>query len=427
MRDDTKAERSNSQHTDQEGVLLDGRYRLLEPLGEGGMATVHRAIDVSLERYVAVKILHPTTPSQRMADAERADRFRHEAQALAQLNHAHIVTLFDHGQLPDGGNYLVMEYVPGGTLSEVLKAGQRLSAPRTLRLANQLCRALRYAHRRGLIHRDVKLANILLTQGDGEEAKLVDFGLVKMAGDEGPTKQGMILGSAHCMAPEQINGRVTDQRTDLYALGVVLFRVLTGRYPFWGGEREMLAAHLYAEVPSFAEVAPSLDCPKGLEQLVRRLMAKDPADRFDSADQVLVALSRIEAEAEQEVTFSRDRGAALVPPRSAAGSWRWVVLAVPGGVILLSAALLGGAIAVLLSERTIPRAQSASTEAPAPLPGPEPAPEPPAPAVLSPPAAPAVAPQVEPPRPSTPRITPDPRSGPGGEQPGPEGGLIEER
>ena len=256
------------------------------------MGSVYEAEQVPLGRKVAIKILHEPPNSGDSAAFER--RFFLEASTLARLNHVHTVTLHDYGQTQDGIFYLVMEYVDGVSLSRALKVEKRLTPDRCIRLMLQVARALKHAHRHGMVHRDLKPGNLLIKEEEGEEVvKVVDFGLVKLTeGDQQITVTGMILGSPHCMAPEQVEGGDVDERTDIYALGILLFRCLSGTYPFHGGTTAAtMIAHVKEPVPKMGEHVPSLTLPDGLEDIVTKCLAKDPNDRFSSMGEVIRELA----------------------------------------------------------------------------------------------------------------------------------------
>lgn len=276
---------SGEQKTVPRGTVIADRYRVDHRLAKGGMATVYVATDTTLSRKVALKVLQ----AQKGEDTGRLrERFRLEAEALARLNHRHIVAIYDYGDTEEGGHYLVMELVEGPSLFAVMKK-ERLDVMRAMRIAYQTARALRYAHKAEIVHRDVKTGNILLANEDEEEiAKLVDFGLVKLAGGQQLTAHGLILGTVHCMAPEQIRGGDIDARTDIYALGVVLFRMVTGKYPFQSKQTaEVLAAHLHAAVPTFASIDPDLRVPPDLEDVVRRCMQKNQDNRYQTCSELI--------------------------------------------------------------------------------------------------------------------------------------------
>ena len=237
---------------------------------------------IALRRRVALKILHPPPDAEETGNYPQ--RFKLEAETLATLDHPNIVTLYDYGGAEEGRFYLAMEYIEGPRYTDLLADGT-LDAERTIRLLLQVCAALRYAHKRGVIHRDLKPSNLLIrTDAEGmEQLKVVDFGLVKVAEvDQSLTREGLVLGSPHCMAPEQVRGSTEiDHRADIYAIGVLLFRSLTGTYPFHGAtSTSTMVAHLSEPIPTFAAVAPALRVHPRLEAIVRRCLAKRPADRY---------------------------------------------------------------------------------------------------------------------------------------------------
>ena len=258
-----------------------GRYQIIETIGRGGMATVFEAHDPDLDRTVAIKVL----PSFHTEDPAFVERFRREAQAVARLNHPNIIRVHDFGE-DKGFSYIVMEHVTGGTLLDRLKGP--LPFPEALDLVAPLAGALESAHRQGVVHRDIKPANVLM---DEEGAPILsDFGLARMLeGSAGLTKADSLLGTPEYMAPEQALGRPADQRSDLYALGVVIYQMLLGRTPFRGETpTETLMAHIHQPVPNPREVDPNI-APR-LELVLLRALAKSPDDRYQSPKQLLEAL-----------------------------------------------------------------------------------------------------------------------------------------
>lgn len=263
--------------------LVAGRYRIERRLARGGQASVYLAHQEPLGRMVALKVLAPPMD----IDAEERERFQQrfllEAKTLASLDHPHIVTVYDYGQTDAGDLYIAMEYVDGVRFNDLLRHG-RLDVDRALALVRQVCSALQYAHNRGVIHRDIKNSNVLVKRGPAgkELVKVVDFGIVKLRNQKVDlTQVGIILGSPHFMAPEQAQGKDVDHRVDVYAVGVLLYCALAGRYPFNGSHSTaILTAHLTRDPPTFAEVAPDLQLPPGLEELVRTCLAKKPSERF---------------------------------------------------------------------------------------------------------------------------------------------------
>ena len=275
------------------GETVDGRYTIVELLGEGGMGRVYRAEQVRLQRTVAVKVLN----REWSAVPEVGRRFEREAIALARLDHPNCVAVQDFGRLPDGSLYLVMSYLPGVLLRAAIDATPFVTA-RALHVARHLAAGLAHAHKAGIVHRDVKPENVMLVhhEGDADFAKLFDFGLVKLL-EAGPpatanlTTVGQRFGTPAYMSPEQALGRPVDARTDLYSLTVVLFEMLTGRALFSADDEEgLLVMHAAKAPPSLTEAAPGRSFPALLEELVGRGLAKKPDERHGSAEEYLAAL-----------------------------------------------------------------------------------------------------------------------------------------
>ncbi|MGQ0744715.1 MAG: protein kinase domain-containing protein [Acidimicrobiales bacterium] len=283
------------------GLVLGGRFRLVEPLARGGMAEVWKAEDAVLGRPVAVKLL----AAHLAADQRFRIRFRREAIAAARLSHPNIVATYDTG-VDDGQAYIVMELVEGQTLRQLLAGEEELSWQRAVAIGADVAGALDYAHRSGVIHRDVKPANILLRH-DGR-VKVVDFGIAKAVIASGAgggdhdgdydrpetdlTQTGTVLGTAKYISPEQADGRGLDGRCDIYALGVVLFEMLCGRAPFTAeSEMALGVAHLTAPVPIPSSLRPDLE--PALEAVVLRALAKDPDHRFPDAQAMADALRAV--------------------------------------------------------------------------------------------------------------------------------------
>jgi tRNA A-37 threonylcarbamoyl transferase component Bud32/membrane protein YdbS with pleckstrin-like domain len=263
--------------------VLGGRYRLVGPLGEGGMATVYRGRDLRLNREVAIKVLRDDLTR----DPVFLRRFRQEAQLVASLSHPHIVPVYDVGE-EDASHYIVMEYIRGRTLHELLEIGGPLPPQRAQAIGLQVLDALSYAHGQGLVHRDVKPYNILLTT-DGT-ARLADFGIAHLV-DGGMTRTAAILGSAHYLSPEQSRGEDATERSDLYACAVVLYEMLAGSPPFTGPNALAVAhQHLHATPPAFAS---ERGVPPALASLIMRGLSKDPSNRFASAQEFAQALERV--------------------------------------------------------------------------------------------------------------------------------------
>lgn len=257
-----------------------GGYRLVEELGTGGMATVYKAFQPKLERWVAVKVLDPTYISD---DSEVLARFRREAKAIALLRHPNILTVYDYGE-EEGLAFIVMEYVESGTLKDQLR-GVPFDWERAIALSIGVGRALAFAHERGIIHRDVKPANILLPSQDWP--LLADFGLVKLQQSRRAlTQAGMILGTPDYTSPEQALGDPTDHRADIYALGVVLFEMVTGRLPYLAEKAfDVLLMHINDPLPRPRDLVP--DIPSKLENIIIKALRKSPEERYPAMQDML--------------------------------------------------------------------------------------------------------------------------------------------
>jgi eukaryotic-like serine/threonine-protein kinase len=277
------------------GKVLLGRVKIVRAIARGGMGKVYYAEQITMGRPCAVKVLDP-----RMAGASREEftrRFLLEASVAAKLTHPNVVTIYDYGETDDGSCFIAMEYLEGETLSDTLKREKRLLPERAVGVARQVCRALREAHAIGVVHRDMKPGNIFLVRHDdeGDFVKVLDFGLVKdthSGGDEKEhTQVGQIMGSPRYMAPEQIEGKAVDGRTDIYALGTVLYAMLTGHPPFErANEMATMMAHISEKVAPVAQLAPDVLLPPGLEAVVMHCLEKDPDRRFKSMEEMLAAL-----------------------------------------------------------------------------------------------------------------------------------------
>lgn len=271
-----------------------GPYENLEPIGEGGMASVYRAIQPSLHRSVAIKVLPPHFAQ----DPTFVDRFEREARTIAQLDHPNILPVYDFGREGDVF-YLVMKYVRGQTLKD--RMGRLWPPAETLPLLRQIAAALDHAHEAGVIHRDIKPGNVLIDQQGN--AYLSDFGLVKTAhGSIQLTATGMVVGTPAYMSPEQAEGRPVDTRTDIYSLGVILYEMLTGRVPFQADTpMGVVIKHITEPLPPPRRFNPAL--PEGIEAVLSRALSKAPPDRFASAGEMVEALARaIEGGATPEVS-----------------------------------------------------------------------------------------------------------------------------
>ncbi|MEO0606231.1 MAG: serine/threonine-protein kinase [Myxococcota bacterium] len=292
---------------DRIGTLFAGRYRIRRRIARGSMGVVYEAEQTQLGRPVALKVLS-ASPLQ-VSSKDLGARFLREASLLSKLHHPNTVRVFDFG-VEDGRSYLVMEFVPGPTLRQIANAGP-VDPLRLVRIAWQICGSLAEAHQTGIIHRDLKPANVLIAEDKHgtDVVKVVDFGLVKeVEGAAEMTAEGLILGTPQFMAPEQIRGRALDQRVDVYAMGVLLFKCLTGEYPFpHTGPAAVLEAHLGQTPRTVAEVAPGLQLPGVLQWTIDRCLAKDRSARFLDAGQLQRSLRLCEASLvdERTTTFAQ--------------------------------------------------------------------------------------------------------------------------
>jgi len=266
------------------GRVLGGRYRLVSPIARGGMATVWVADDPVLSRQVAVKILR----ADLAADEGTRTRFRHEAIAAARLSHPNIVSTYDTGD-DDGIAYIVMELIEGPTLRHLIDEHGGLPVADVIRIGKQVADALDAAHRAGLVHRDVKPANVLVPPAG--PVKVTDFGIAKAAGADDLTRTGTVMGTARYLAPEQVNGRPTDPRTDVYALGLLIYEALCGHPPF-GGDTEIATAMARLTTSAPAVRAERPEVSQALDDVIHRCLARQPSARFGSAAAVRDALDR---------------------------------------------------------------------------------------------------------------------------------------
>ena len=263
----------------EEPKILNKRYQLLEALGKGGMAVVYRARDLMLERLVAVKVLR----EDYTRDPAFLERFRQEAKAAANLSHPNIVTVHDFG-LDNGQLFLVMEYVPGTDLKTLIKQRGRFSPEEAVPLLIQACAGIGYAHRAGLVHCDVKPQNMLVTPD--MRLKVADFGIARALSTIHPDEQSdVVWGSPQYFAPEQATGAAPAPASDVYSLGIIMYEMLTGSLPFQATTASDLSRlHVEAEPPLLSEMIP--DISPTLEQILTKVLSKEPSQRYRTADQL---------------------------------------------------------------------------------------------------------------------------------------------
>jgi serine/threonine-protein kinase len=284
------------------GEILGERYAIEELLGEGGMGRVYRAHHVRMSRRFAVKVLF----GDLAGDPKVVARFSREAEAASRLHHPSVIGVVDFGETPDGLLYLAMDFADGPTLGQVIDEGGPVPSARARLIAEQIADGLEHAHKKGLVHRDLKPDNVVIEQGEhGDQARVLDFGIaiLKDERDEQSsrlTTDGLVVGTPHYMAPEQAMNEPIDHRIDLFALGVMLYEMLAGKLPFDGGPAEVARAHITQVPPRVHRRNPAVTTDPLLEALAFRLMAKKPDDRPENAKDVAMCLRAI----------GNDRGAA---------------------------------------------------------------------------------------------------------------------
>jgi serine/threonine-protein kinase len=278
------------------GRVINDRFRITALIARGGMGKVYRAEQAPLGRVCALKVLNPNYAGDQ--DPEFHKRFFLEASIASKLTHPNTVTIFDYGRTEDDVYYMAMEYLVGHTLHRAVREAGHFPEERAAHIARQICRALREAHSLGVIHRDLKPANIFLVEhGDETDfVKILDFGLVKNVSEtktEDLTQTGLFMGSPKYMAPEQIRGDRVDARTDIYAMGIILYEMVTGKVPFdRPNSVNILMAHVNEEPLPLRQMNPNTQVSAAFEEIIARCMAKDPNQRFGSMDEVLAALKR---------------------------------------------------------------------------------------------------------------------------------------
>jgi serine/threonine protein kinase len=394
------------------GRTLDGRYEVLGRLGEGGVGVVYRGRQVQLNRFVAIKVLHPHVA----ASPEWRRRFEREATALSALAHPNVVPVTDSG-IDRGVPYLVMELLQGKTLSELIKeVPGPLPLSRALDIAREMLRGVAFAHGKGIVHRDLKPANVFLQAlpDQTDHVRLLDFGMAKFLdgsatrSDDTVTRVGAVFGTAAYMAPEQVKAAAVDARTDVYAAGVVLFELLAGRRPFVADSREgYMGAHLTEPVPALAKVRPKPPAVASFQPVIERAMAKKPSGRFKDAAAMLAALEAVIAKLPAAALRSgraEPRAKPKSAPRSAApsrsGFW--------GGAIVLVTLAAGIAVVATVLRRDGAKSVHTAARPPKPQALPLPLPPAPSPPKATPPAEPPPPPATPPAEPPTPPALPAP-------------------
>lgn len=282
------------------GTVLGGRYELKEVIGDGAMGRVYKARHLLMKRTVAVKMMHPQLVSGKAA----LKRFQKEAELASALNHPNIMTVYDFGVAEDGSPYLVMDYLEGTPLNDLIKAEKHLPLSRAMHIFRQVCTGLAHAHDRGVIHRDLKPSNFMLVDldGDSDFVKILDFGIAKQLNPsesaiDNLTRTGEVFGTPHYMSPEQCRAQEVDGRSDVYAIGCVIYETLCGYPPITGSDLiECLYKHVNTMPESFSVVTPELAIPPEVEAFVFKAMAKKPEDRFQTMHEMRAQIDILDPE-----------------------------------------------------------------------------------------------------------------------------------
>ena len=289
------------------GSILNGRYEIIEKVGIGGMAIVYKAKDIYLKRIVAVKVLK----EQYLDDKEFIKKFVIEAQSVANLNNQNIVKIYDVGQHIEDGkifNYIVMEYINGKTLNELIKDNGRLNSTAVVSISKQIANALDCAHKHHIIHRDIKPHNIIIDEN--LNVKVTDFGIARIATSSTITYTSSVLGTVHYISPEQAKGKFIDEKSDIYSLGVVMYEMVTGRVPFDTDNAVGIAMqHINEPLVEPIKLVPNLE--PWLNSIIVKCMEKTPENRFDSASSLIKALDDKHIDNNQKVTFNDNSDRAI--------------------------------------------------------------------------------------------------------------------
>ena len=338
-------------------VLAD-KYEILDVLGTGGMGVVYKARHLLMKRIVAIKMLHESLT----ANEVMRKRFEQEAQAISSLNHPNILTVYDFGITEDNKPYLVVEFLEGTSLEEVLNDEGAIDSSRVMHIFKQATSGLAQAHEKGIIHRDLKPGNIMLitVSEQPDFVKIVDFGIAKLVQESteqniGLTATGEVFGSPLYMSPEQCRGRKLDNRSDIYSLGCVMYHSLSGKRPFNAQDLpECLYKQVHEEPPKFSEIAPELNIAENLEKIVVKAMAKDPADRFDTMTDFKQAIETVESGSALEISM---------PPTKPTGTTTVIASQAPG-VHITAGAPSGISGNTIVPDQSVPTATQAAQTTP---------------------------------------------------------------
>jgi TolB-like protein len=308
------------------GYTFAGRYQIFEEIGQGGMGRVYRVLDKEIDEKVVLKILNPEIAG----DSKTIERFRNELKTARQISHKNVCRMYHFGR-DEGVDYITMEYVRGEDLKSMLKMMGRLSPGQAVSIARQVCSGLAEAHRRGVVHRDLKPQNIMIDR-DGH-VKIMDFGIARTLRAEGITGPGMMIGTAEYMSPEQVEGKEVDERSDIYGLGIILYEILTGKVPFEGDSPLIVALKHKTEVPPDPKkINPQI--PDDLNRLILRCLAKEPGRRYQSAEELFRELGEISKHLPDAEKFIPKRKPGTPTVTMTISPKKWQTIAVLALVIL---------------------------------------------------------------------------------------------
>jgi eukaryotic-like serine/threonine-protein kinase len=319
------------------GQTIDGRYQVEKVLGEGGMGLVYKARHTVLGKPLALKVLRPDVSK----DDEIITRFRQEAQSASSIGNEHIIDISDFGTLPDSSTYFVMEFLDGVDLTGAIEQETPMRPARVVHIGKQMCQALSAAHEIGIVHRDLKPDNIFLVRrgGDDDFVKVLDFGIAKVGGNASKlTRAGQVFGTPHYMSPEQCSGSGVDHRTDIYAIGIILYEMATGQVPFDADNlMGILTKHLYEEAVPPRQTVP--DMPEGLETVILKCIAKNADQRYQTMAEVMADLDQLASGLAPYATrpeptgrmAAMGMGATQAMQAAAVGSGRSRTMAIAGG------------------------------------------------------------------------------------------------
>lgn len=332
--------------------IANGKYKILQQIGRGGMGTVYKASQPTIGRMVAIKILHPKLTNRK----DLVTRFSREAKALGHLSHPNTVKVFDDGVLEDGSLFIVMEFLEGKNLNQIIRSEGRLPLERGLPVLIQICGALEEAHQRGVVHRDLKPENIFLCSQGGirDFPKVLDFGLAKLTDPEmrpgatALTQEGMVFGTPEFMSPEQAQGKTLDARSDVYSLAVILYEALTGKLPFDSrSPMEFVKLHVQATPIRIDQRVPGLNLPAALADVMAKALEKDPDNRYQSAKAFSDALETIVPKSSGPQSQAAP-GSAMAPSSPASATRPGIPLGVLIGVGVVCLLLGIGATALIM-------------------------------------------------------------------------------